>query len=307
MEAPILHHYSSSPYAEVVRTAFGVKGLAWRSVEQSIIMPRPHLTPLTGGYRRIPVMQIGADIYCDTQIILRALDRLAPQTPLCQPGQEAKAWMARGYSEKVWFQISVGVIFAEIGDGLPEAFKVDRKQLSGREFDTAGMKAAAPMLRDQWRAIAGFADAQLAHSAPFLDGDRAGLTDLAVWLNVWFLRNGAPHVFAALTADMPGLTAWVARMVAIGHGASQPMTPEAALELAGETKPAAPAPSPGGEAQGLAPGQRVIISADDYGREPIEGLISAIDRFSITLLRQTAEAGAIATHFPRAGFLVRPA
>ena len=31
-------------------------------------MPRPDLMPMTGGYRRTPVMQIGADIYCDTQM-----------------------------------------------------------------------------------------------------------------------------------------------------------------------------------------------------------------------------------------------
>src|SRR5689334_19212590 len=35
--------------------------------------PRPELMPMTGGYRRTPVLQIGADIYCDTQLILRVL------------------------------------------------------------------------------------------------------------------------------------------------------------------------------------------------------------------------------------------
>ena len=70
----ILHHYDTSPFSEKPRVMFGLKGLAWRSVIQPSIMPKPDLTPLTGGYRRAPVMQIGADIYCDTQIILRELD-----------------------------------------------------------------------------------------------------------------------------------------------------------------------------------------------------------------------------------------
>ena len=39
----------------------GFKGLAWKSVEQPPILPKPDLTPLTGGYRRIPVLQEGAD------------------------------------------------------------------------------------------------------------------------------------------------------------------------------------------------------------------------------------------------------
>ena len=63
----ILHHFDQSPFSEKIRLIFGLKSIAWRSVRISRIMPRPDLMPLTGGYRRTPVMQIGADIYCDTQ------------------------------------------------------------------------------------------------------------------------------------------------------------------------------------------------------------------------------------------------
>ena len=70
----ILHHYPLSPYAEKIRTGFGIKRLAWRSVEHNRMPERPELFPMTGGYRRIPVLQIGADIYCDTQCILRELE-----------------------------------------------------------------------------------------------------------------------------------------------------------------------------------------------------------------------------------------
>ena len=47
----ILHHYETSPYAEKVRLGLGLKGLAWASVEIPVIMPKPDLTALTGGYR----------------------------------------------------------------------------------------------------------------------------------------------------------------------------------------------------------------------------------------------------------------
>ena len=67
----ILHHYDTSPYAEKVRTGLGLKGLAWASVELPQIMPKPNLTALTGGYRKTPVLQFGADIYCDSQLIMR--------------------------------------------------------------------------------------------------------------------------------------------------------------------------------------------------------------------------------------------
>ncbi|OYW24006.1 MAG: glutathione S-transferase, partial [Sphingomonas sp. 12-62-6] len=66
----ILHHYPRSPYAELVRRALGIKGARWHSVIIPNMAPKPELTPLTGGYRKTPVLQIGADIYCDTAIAI---------------------------------------------------------------------------------------------------------------------------------------------------------------------------------------------------------------------------------------------
>src|SRR2546422_4569969 len=84
-ETLILHHYDASPFSEKIRKIFGMKRLAWRAVEQPSMMPKPDLVPLTGGYRRIPVLQIGADVYCDTQLIVRVLERLHP-APTLYPG-----------------------------------------------------------------------------------------------------------------------------------------------------------------------------------------------------------------------------
>ena len=78
----ILHHYDFSNYAEKVRLALGYKGLGWRSVIIPPIAPKPELMPLTGGYRRTPVLQIGADIFCDTRQILRELERRQPEPTL---------------------------------------------------------------------------------------------------------------------------------------------------------------------------------------------------------------------------------
>ncbi len=50
-----------------------------------MIMPKPDLMPLTGGYRKTPVLQIGADIYCDTRLIARELERRFP-SPTLFPG-----------------------------------------------------------------------------------------------------------------------------------------------------------------------------------------------------------------------------
>ena len=73
----ILHHYPLSPYSEKIRLALGLKGVSWNSVEIPVWTPRPKLTPMTGGYRRTPILQIGAEFYCDTLHILRAVEGLS--------------------------------------------------------------------------------------------------------------------------------------------------------------------------------------------------------------------------------------
>ena len=74
MHELILHHYPTSPFAEKARLMLGFKQLSWRSVMIPPLMPKPDLTALTGGYRKTPVLQVGADIYCDTALIARRLE-----------------------------------------------------------------------------------------------------------------------------------------------------------------------------------------------------------------------------------------
>src|SRR5947208_7137434 len=95
----ILHHYPLSLFAEKIRRLLAYKKIAWRSVEQPMMMPKPDLTPLTGGYRRIPVLQIGADVYCDTACIARRLEALQP-TPICFPaGQTGLARLIEDWAD----------------------------------------------------------------------------------------------------------------------------------------------------------------------------------------------------------------
>ena len=65
----ILHHFTISPFSEKVRLALGYKQLAWKSVLIPAIMPKPDVVALTGGYRRTPVLQVGAGgVAVDTAI-----------------------------------------------------------------------------------------------------------------------------------------------------------------------------------------------------------------------------------------------
>ena len=86
MNPPILHHYPVSPFAEKIRVMLAWKKIAWQSVVIPEMMPKPDLIALTGGYRRTPVLQTGADIWCDTALIARVLERLAPKPSLFPDG-----------------------------------------------------------------------------------------------------------------------------------------------------------------------------------------------------------------------------
>ena len=78
----ILHHYPTSPFSEKIRLILGAKKLPWKSVFIPPVMPKPDVEALTGGYRKTPFLQIGADIYCDSLLMCRVIDRLAPEPPL---------------------------------------------------------------------------------------------------------------------------------------------------------------------------------------------------------------------------------
>ncbi|MCR5880903.1 glutathione S-transferase family protein [Phenylobacterium sp. J367] len=289
----ILHHYDTSPFSEKVRAMLGIKGLAWRSVIQPVIMPKPELTPLTGGYRRIPVLQVGADVYCDSQVILEEIERRHPEPRLAQGAD----WAVNLFADRLWFQACVAVIFARLGDQVPKEFIADREKLSGRPFDVAAMKAAEPFARAQWRAYAAWADEALATS-PYLGGERPSLADAVLWMPVWWGAGAIPD----LLAGFDRLAAWAGRMRAFGHGERTEMSPAEALDVA---RAAAPEPATvHDDPSGLKAGDAVVVQADDYGRDPIAGRLVGLTPTRVTLARDGEGIGPIHVHFPRAGYVL---
>ena len=296
----ILHHYDTSPFSEKVRLLLGLHGLPWRSVIQPTIMPKPDLVPLTGGYRRAPVMQIGADIYCDSQAIMAEIRRRAGVDPL----GEGMGWAVNLWADRVFFQSSVAVIFAELGATVPRAFIDDREKLMGRPFDIEIMKAAAVPMSAQWRSQARWIDAALTKSGPFLTGGAPGIADVAAYMNIWFVTSFTPHLAGPLLAGLDRLEAWRTRVQAIGHGPREEMTTGEALAVARADDPAdAPVHDPD-DALGLEPGAEVFVAADDYGRDPIAGRLVAANAVEVVIAREDKDLGRLNVHFPRVGYVV---
>jgi len=300
----ILHHYDTSPFSEKVRVVFGLKGLPWRSVRIPNMMPKPDLLPLTGGYRRTPVMQIGADIYCDTQVILAEIERRAPMPAMT----EGLDWPVNYWADRLFFQVTVPIIFGEIGERVPEAFIKDREQLSGRPFDTAAMKAVSGPMRGQWRAQAAWIENALARSSgAWLSGDTPGFADAAAFMNIWFLEGAVPEVAKALMQGFPKLATWKSRIRGLGHGDRVEMEAEEALAIATKTIPAAYTTHDLADPLGVAQGDPVFVMADDYGRDRIVGTLVAANPERIVIAREDPVVGDVHVHFPRSGYIVAPA
>jgi glutathione S-transferase len=308
----VLHHFDRSPFSEKIRVILGFKGLSWKSVRIPQIMPKPDLMPLTGGYRRTPVMQIGADVFCDTQIIIREIERRFPSPTLFPSGAAGAPWALGFWADRTFFQSTVNLVFGTLGPKVPQEFIEDRSQLRGAKFDLDRMRAAIPQMRDQMRAHLGWIEAQLRDGRKWLFGEFS-LADVSAYMNVWYARSslvseedrttaGVDKIFAGLTR----LAAWESRMRTVGHDLREEISADEALAVAAKARPETLAENDADDPNGRRVGDKVLVVPDDYGKVEVGGEIVSLSAQHIAIRRVDERVGEIVVHFPRAGFLVLP-
>lgn len=303
----ILHNYPQSPVAEKVRVVLGIKGLAWRDVEIPRLPPKPMLTALTGGYRRTPVMQIGADIYCDSQCIIRELEQRSP-SPSCMPSSEAGLmWCLSRWTDGALFDLGVKLVLASAGDNLPRDFAQDRGRLYLGENWAEELKLAnaqLPHIVAQMRAPLSWLNTQLSDGRSFLFGPHPAAIDAQIYCVVWFMRgrwDGGP----SMLSEFPELVRWEDNVRALGHGSSSEMTSAECIERAKGLEPAAKTGVAANEPQGLEVGVPVTVSPDvDGGEQPVAGNVRFADSETIVVERTADDVGIVCVHFPRAGYRI---
>ena len=304
----ILHHYAVSPFAEKARIGLGLKRADWLSVDIPSVMPKPDLMPLTGGYRKTPVLQIGADIYCDTQLIMMELERRLPTPSFLPKGREGEARALALWIDRSIFGPAVGVVMSQVpvDERFGEAFKKDRSEFSGRSFDPERMKAALPIVRDQTYALMSLAETMLADGRPFLLGDTPSLADCALYNPVWFIQQQVGPTASPLDR-LPRIIAWAARMTEAGKGGTRrELAASDALAIAKAANPESTSVATD-DPSGLKAGQTLTVTPDDTGRVPVTGTLVGLTADRISLARRDERVGDVVVHFPRAGFFVTPA
>jgi glutathione S-transferase len=299
----ILHHYAVSPYAEKVRIGLGLKQAAWKSVDIPNVMPKPDLMPLTGGYRKTPVMQIGADIYCDTQLIMLELDRRLPSPAFLPKGREGEARAITMWVDRNIFSPAVGVVMSQVADRFGEAFKKDRSEFSGRSFDPERLRAALPLVRDQTYALLSLAEAMLADGRKFLLGEEPCLADCALYNPVWFIQQQLGATAAPLDR-LPKIVGWSERMKALGGGKRTDIKATDALDIAKAATPAS-ASVDANDPSGLRAGRALSVTPDDTGKVPVTGTLVGLTADRISIARSDPRVGDVVVHFPRAGYTIQ--
>jgi len=308
MSELILHHYPTSPFAEKARLLLGFKGLSWRSVTIPPVMPKPDLTALTGGYRKTPVLQVGADIYCDTSLIARRLDQEKALPVFLPEGQEMIAASFAAWADSVVFQHAVSMVFqpesvaVRFGHLPPEAIKAFIADRAGLFSGGSATRLSAEQARHQWPTLMGRLEQQLQREeGDFLFGEPS-IADFALAHPLWFLK--ATHVTAPLVDAYPAVSAWFGRVMGFGHGAFSEMTCEEALAVARDATPAALPDEQFDEPNGFEVGQHVVIAATDYGVDPVAGELLFAGREELIVRREDERCGVVHVHFPRFGFRI---
>ena len=303
----ILHHYPTSPFAEKVRLMLGYKKLSWKSVIIPMIMPKPDVLALTGGYRKTPTLQIGADIYCDTALIADVLEHLQPEPSLYPEPSKGMGRTLAQWADTTLFWTAMAYNFqpagtAQVFAGAPpdaaKAFAEDRQAMrQGMPRMPAADATAA--YKSYLRRMSDMLD-----DWPFLLGEVPSIADFAAYHPLWFTRTRTPALAGLLNAT-PAVLAWMDRMAAIGHDKFEKCSAAEAIAAAAGAKPATLRDDIFQNEHGIALGSQVMIRSENFGVEPTQGELIAATRMHYTLRRTDERAGAVHVHFPRIGYLLK--
>ncbi len=299
----ILHHYDASPYAEKIRLMFGLTNTRWQSMLSPVQPPRPTLDPLTGGYRRIPVAQVGADIFCDTALITREIARETGCAAL-DPGMlDAPALALMEQAEKETFFAAIGAVkplrllstmvqlFGPVGT---YRFAKDRAGLlkGGTVRPPQGKKAVAALQSLLTALESGLTE------YPWVSGDAAGIADFSTYHPLWLYVSCNRRPLQA----GPKVEAWYQRVSEIGHGKREEISQDQAFAAA---RNAEPRPLPASvDDLSVTTGSEVDVAPIDYGITPVSGTLVAVTDDRIIVARNNAGFGNLHVHFPRAGYSV---
>ena len=298
----ILHHYPMSPFSEKMRLMLGYCGLQWQSLISPESPPRPNLEPLAGGYRRIPVAQLGADLICDSRLISVEVAHITGR-PELNPNQadvlsqqlasycESEIFLAalssipaRRLLSKLFGSVSFTQALRTIADRVGIARQMQSKPVSP--------KRAGLLLQQHLQQL----EQMLSGDQCYLAGDAPGYLDFAAYHPLWSIQFMGGQ---AIPENLSMTTAWYQRLTAFGHGQMQQATASDGFAAARNNEPR---PISASAADGAGVGGQVVVKPDDYALDGTAGMLVGADTERWIVALDSSELGRVHVHFPRQGF-----
>jgi len=319
----VLFHYPFSPYARRIVWYLALRGIDYAQCLQPPTLPREDLSALGVAYRRIPVLSIGRDIYCDTRLILQKLEERFPEGALGaqQPDQKGVEKLLEKWNiEGGIFQRAAQLIPADMPIMNDKKFTKDREGFSGRSWNKEEVVKAQP------EALAHIRSAfELLETTLLADGrdwilktDNPSLADIeAVWPYDWLkgMKKAFPPNLISET-QYPKVFAWIDRFNKAVATAKSSVPKPATLKGPDmiERVTASSFAEPDGSVDandplGLKSGQDVEVWPTDSGfSHHDQGKLLSLTSAEVVIAAQTKTGGKeVRIHTPRTNFRIRAA
>lgn len=298
----ILHHYALSPFSEKVRAMLGYTDLPWQSAITREMPPRPVLATLAGGYRKVPIAQCGADVFCDTATISAEIairsgkPELARQNCSDEVNQfithvELDVFFASVMSSASWALNKKVLKTLTVIDLFK--FFADRIKM-GR---TASIRIVKPgeapgILKQHLK------DMESRLQQDFLFGSEPNIADFAAYHSLWMVRDAGEKKFVKPYANV---NAWMDRIKAFGEGQRSEINAQDTLAIAKSSEPRSISEE---ERQDDLIGRRVSIAPADYAQDETLGELVGSTASKWIMARQNPAVGTVHVHFPKHGYSI---
>ncbi|KAK7192040.1 hypothetical protein DPSP01_003907 [Paraphaeosphaeria sporulosa] len=310
----VLFNYPSSPFGRRIQWYLQLRAIEYALVEQPVMMPRTDLEKLGVKYRRIPILAIGRDVYLDTRLILRTLEKKFPDGKLGSDKPEQQ------FIEKLLDKYMVeGPVFQQTAGLVPSAFlkdpsfAKDRKGFLGRNWTPDELDEGRPESLVFVRNLFDLLETTiLADGRNWVLGtERPSLADIqAIWPVDWATSMNMPsHVVSEEL--FPKVYAWISRFqhalkdAAASCSEPVPLNGDEAVSYMKTFKESQQATAEDvvdkHDPQEVERGTLVEMYPSDWGSEHRDaGRLVALARDEVTIMAEGALG--LRIHAPRTGF-----
>ena len=254
------------------------------------------------GYRRIPVLQIGAHFYCDSTLAFNVLAEVSDRLTWAGGLSATEELLRQDAEEQIFFAVIAAAsptsvlrfLAQDLGlFGMFRFLKDRARMMKDSTLEKISQPVATRLIKDFLEQLN-----SLLRLEQFLSGAHVGYLDLCCYHPLWMASLISRE---ARSAFPPLVRAWMQRIAALGHGRSMLVSQhqihdmvigDGFQDLIGEvTGP-------------FRPGSLVSVRPTDYARDSTVGHLVVMDEHQCVIKRNLQSGAVVFLHFPIIGFEV---